>query len=62
MSKVSGKNIDLHVIMVRKLAWHRRITQHKRFVSDGTNPNFCFARTSFMLIPLSKIVGLINRW
>lgn len=25
------------------------ITQHKRFVPYGTHPNFCFAKTSFML-------------
>ncbi len=25
------------------------ITQHKRFVSYGTHPNFCIAKTSFML-------------
>ena len=34
----------------------RRITQHKRFVPDGTHPNFCFAKTSFMLETLSEIV------
>ncbi len=31
------------------------ITQHKRFVPDGTHPNFCFAKTSFMLGTLSVI-------
>jgi len=25
------------------------ITQHKKFVSYGTHPNFCFAKTSFIL-------------
>jgi len=35
----------------------RRITQHKRFVPYGTHPNFCFAKTSFMLEPLSEIAG-----
>jgi len=25
------------------------LTQHKRFVPKGTHPNFCFAKTSFML-------------
>jgi len=29
--------------------YERRITQHKRFVPYGTHPNFCFAKTSFML-------------
>jgi len=32
------------------------ITQHKRFVPYGTHPNFCFAKTSFMLEPLLEIV------
>ena len=27
----------------------QRITQHKRFVPYGTHPNFCYAKTSFML-------------
>jgi len=26
-----------------------RLTQHKRFVPYGTHPNFCLAKTSFML-------------
>jgi len=30
----------------------QRITQHKRFVPDGTYPNFCFAKTSFIRKPL----------
>jgi len=30
------------------------ITQHKRFVHCGTNPNFCFAKTSSMLKPLGE--------
>ena len=34
----------------------RRITQHKRFVPDGTHLNFCIAKTSFMLEPLCEIV------
>jgi hypothetical protein len=25
------------------------ITQHKRFMPDDPHPNFCFAKTSFML-------------
>jgi len=32
-----------------------RLTQHKRFVPYGTHPNFCFAKTSFMLVTLSEI-------
>ena len=36
----------------------QRITQHKRFVSNGTHPNFCFAKTSFMLKPLCAITRL----
>ena len=35
----------------------RRITQHKRFVPYGTHPNFCFAKTSFMLGTLCAIMG-----
>lgn len=31
------------------------ITQHKKFVSYGTHPNFCFAKTSFMLETLYAI-------
>ena len=31
------------------------ITQHKRFVPYSTHPNFCFAKTSFMLGTLSEI-------
>jgi len=27
----------------------QRITQHKRFVPYSTHPNFCYAKTSFML-------------
>jgi len=33
----------------------QRITQHKRFVPYGTHPNFCFAKTSFMLETLNSI-------
>jgi len=33
------------------------ITQHKRFVPYGTHPNFCFAKTSFMLRTLHAIGG-----
>jgi len=33
----------------------QQITQHKRFVPYGTHPNFCFAKTSFMLEPLGDI-------
>ncbi len=32
----------------------QRITQHKRLVPYGTHPNFCFAKTSFMLEPLRE--------
>jgi len=38
----------------------RRITQHKRFVPNGTRPNFCFTKTSFMLSPLYDI-GVLNK-
>jgi len=31
-----------------------RLTKHKRFVPYGTHPNFCFAKTSFMLGTLGK--------
>jgi len=33
----------------------RRLTQHKRFVPNGTHQNFCFAKTSFMLGTLCAI-------
>ena len=33
------------------------ITQHKRVVSYSTYPNFCFAKTSFMLETLYDIGG-----
>jgi len=36
------------------------ITQHKRFVPYGTHPNFCFAKTSFMLEPLYDIASQYN--
>jgi len=32
-----------------------RLTQHKRFVLYGIHPNFCFAKTSFMLETLYDI-------
>jgi len=32
-----------------------RLTQHKRFVPNGTHSNFCFAKTSFMLETLAEI-------
>jgi hypothetical protein len=32
-----------------------RLTQHKRFVPYGTQPNFCIAKTSFMLEALGEI-------
>jgi hypothetical protein len=32
-----------------------RLTQHKRFVSFGTHPNFGSAETSFMLRPLGDM-------
>jgi hypothetical protein len=31
------------------------LTPHKRFVPYGTRPNFCFAKTSFMLETLYEI-------
>ena len=34
------------------------ITQHKRFVPYDTHPNFCFAKTSFMLEPLLEVKTL----
>ena len=40
--------------MIRILG-RQRITQHKRFVPNGTHPNFCFEKTSFMLEPLYAI-------
>jgi len=39
------------------------ITQHKRFVPNGTQPNFCFAKTSFMLKTLYEMAEKeINIW
>ena len=35
-----------------------QITQHKRFVSYGTHPNFCFAKTSFRLESFGETVAL----
>jgi hypothetical protein len=35
----------------------QRITQHKRFVPDGTHLNFCFAKTSFMLGTLCEMLS-----
>ena len=32
-----------------------RLTPHKRIVPNGTHPNFCFAKTSFMLESLYEI-------
>jgi len=40
----------------------RRITQHKRFVPCGTHPNFCFAKTSFMLETLYEIVDFEHKF
>jgi len=37
------------------MATNRQITQHKRFVLYSTHPNFCFAKTSFMLGTLAEI-------
>jgi hypothetical protein len=34
------------------------ITQYKRFVRYGTHPNFCYAKTSFMLGTLYEMVIL----
>jgi len=39
----------------------QRITQHKRFVPYSTHPNFCFAKTSFMLETLYAI-SLTKDW
>ena len=36
------------------------ITQHKKFVSYGTHPNFRFAKSSFMLGTLCEIVGRLE--
>jgi len=36
----------------------QRITQHKRFVPYGTHPNFCIAKTSFMLETLGDITKI----
>jgi hypothetical protein len=33
----------------------RPLTQHKSFVPYSTHPNFCFAKTSFMLETLYEI-------
>ena len=36
------------------------ITQHKRFMSFGTHPNFYFAKTSFMPETLSEIACMFK--
>jgi hypothetical protein len=33
------------------------VTQHKRFVSYGTHPNFCGAKTSFIRKMLGEILS-----
>jgi len=38
-----------------------RLTQHKRFMPDGTHPNFCFAKTSFMLGTVSAIRFVLKK-
>ena len=38
----------------------QRLTQHKKFVPFGTHPNFCFAKTSFMLGTLGETAGCEN--
>jgi len=38
----------MKIQQTRKCSAHR-LTQHKRFVPYGTHPNFCRAKTSFML-------------
>jgi len=37
----------------------RLLTQHKRFLPYSTHPNFCFAKTSFMLETLYEIAKLV---
>jgi len=39
------------------MAAKRRITQHKRFIPNGTHPNFAFGETSFMLGTLDEIAA-----
>ncbi len=36
-----------------------RLTQHKRFMPKGTYPNFCFVKTSFILVTLYEIAAFI---
>ena len=43
--KLNNKDLDTSL----------HITQHKRFVPYGAHPNFCFAKTSFMLETLGEI-------
>ena len=38
-----------------KMGTAQRITQHKRLVPCSTDPNFCFAKTSFMLETLYEM-------
>ncbi len=38
--------------------WQLHITQHKRFAL-WAHPNFCFAKTSFMLGTLGEMADLI---
>jgi hypothetical protein len=45
-----------NILVYSQIAFVRqRITQHKRFVPNGTHPNFCFAKTSYMLGTLYEI-------
>ena len=60
MSNVRVKNIYLNVIMIRKLASHRRITKHKRLVPYDIHPNFCLAKPSFVLETLDEIAADIG--
>jgi hypothetical protein len=40
------------------MIYQLRLTQHKRFVPYSTHPNFCFAKTSFILETLGDISDL----
>jgi len=51
--------MNMHLFMMYKkinAEQNGRLTQHKRFVPYGTHPNFCFAKTSFMLGTLGEIL------
>jgi hypothetical protein len=48
--------LRIDTIIKRILNRARHITQCKRYVPYSAHPNFCFAKTSFILRPLDEII------